>query len=97
MTIQDLFDLCNELKYSQGFYGRLLAQLEDMSDDQLAQVDSVIRNANLQIKDTSQIIKHEKGEADTTYNIDPYQISESYYDMLRNPLDYTEIDEDGVY
>lgn len=100
--IGDLDELHNGDKYLrttgnvdetiQGFDSKVVFE-----DHHLNVGGSEIRNANLQIKDTSQIIKHEKGEADTTYNIDPYQISESYYDMLRNPLDYTEIDEDGVY
>lgn len=48
MTIQDLFDLCNELKYSQGFYGRLLRELEEMDEEQLLDLDIMIRDANLQ-------------------------------------------------
>lgn len=48
MTIEDLFELCNELSRSQGFYGRLLRQLEEMDATQLLDLDIAIRNANLQ-------------------------------------------------
>lgn len=48
MTIDDLFLLCNELSRSQGFYGRLLRQLEEMDTTQLLDLDIAIRNANLQ-------------------------------------------------
>ena len=48
MTINDLFDLCEQLKYSQGFYGRLLRNLNEMSEDDLHELDLQIQNANLQ-------------------------------------------------
>ena len=48
MTINDLFDLCNTLKYSQGFYGRLLRELEQMDELRLHELDLQIRQANLQ-------------------------------------------------
>ena len=48
MTIKDLFDLCEQLKYSQGFYGRLLAQLNEMCEEDLHELDLQIQNANLQ-------------------------------------------------
>jgi hypothetical protein len=48
MTIRDLFSLCETMKYSQGFYGRLLRQLNEMDEFQLHELDIEIRNANLQ-------------------------------------------------
>lgn len=48
MTIRDLFSLCETMQYSQGFYGRLLRQLNDMDEFQLHELDIEIRNANLQ-------------------------------------------------
>lgn len=48
MTIKDLFDLCETMKYSQGFYGRLLRQLNEMDDIELADLNTVIQSANLQ-------------------------------------------------
>lgn len=48
MTIDDLFLLCNELSKSQGFYGRLLRQLEEMDEIELADLNIAIQNANLQ-------------------------------------------------
>lgn len=48
MTIKDLFDLCNELSRSQGFYGRLLNTLNELDEFQLHELDLQIKNANLQ-------------------------------------------------
>ena len=48
MTINDLFELCEQLRYSQGFYGRLLHQLNEMCEDDLHELDLQIQNANLQ-------------------------------------------------
>lgn len=48
MTIKDLFDLCEELRFSQGFYGRLLRQLNELDEFQLHELDLQIKNANLQ-------------------------------------------------
>lgn len=48
MTINDLFDLCKSLAQSQGFYGRLLCELNEMCEDDLHELDTVIRAANLQ-------------------------------------------------
>jgi hypothetical protein len=48
MTINDLFDLCRSLAQSQGFYGRLLCNLNEMSEDDLHELDLQIQNANLQ-------------------------------------------------
>lgn len=48
MTIKDLFELCEELRFSQGFYGRLLNTLNEMSEQDLHELDLQIQNANLQ-------------------------------------------------
>lgn len=48
MTIKDLFDLCEELRFSQGFYGRLLNALNELDEFQLHELDLQIKNANLQ-------------------------------------------------
>lgn len=48
MTIKDLFDLCEELRFSQGFYGRLLNTLNELDEFQLHELDLQIKNANLQ-------------------------------------------------
>ena len=48
MTLKDLFDLCEQLQYSQGFYGRLLRQLNNADEEQLHELDIAIQNANLQ-------------------------------------------------
>lgn len=48
MALNDLFELCHTLAPSQGFYGRLLHQLNAMDDEQLREVDIAIRDANLQ-------------------------------------------------
>ena len=48
MTIKDLFDLCEDLRFSQGFYGRLLNTLNELDEFQLHELDLQIKNANLQ-------------------------------------------------
>lgn len=48
MTIKDLFELCEELRFSQGFYGRLLNALNELDEFQLHELDLQIQNANLQ-------------------------------------------------
>lgn len=48
MTIKDLFELCEELSRSQGFYGRLLNTLNELDEFQLHELDLQIKNANLQ-------------------------------------------------
>lgn len=48
MTIKDLFELCEELRFSQGFYGRLLNTLNELDEFQLHELDLQIKNANLQ-------------------------------------------------
>jgi len=41
MSFDECIDLITELSYSQGFYGRLLRDIEDLDDDKLAEVKSV--------------------------------------------------------
>ncbi|MBR6641619.1 MAG: hypothetical protein IKL08_05455 [Clostridia bacterium] len=54
MGIEDLFALCRKLAPSQGFYGRLLAQLEEMHEYDLDLIDQDMKEANL--KDEIDII-----------------------------------------
>lgn len=42
LGIEDLFDLCRSLQHSQGFYGRLLNNLNDMTDDEKDHLNSVM-------------------------------------------------------
>lgn len=48
MRLNDLIDLCNKFKYSQGFYGRLLRDIEEMSEQEQADLDYMIQSANLE-------------------------------------------------
>lgn len=41
MSFDECIDLITELSYSQGFYGRLLRDIEDLDYDKLAEVKSV--------------------------------------------------------
>lgn len=54
MGIEDLIKLCRKLAPSQGFYGRLLAQLEEMNENDLDLIDQDMKEANL--KDEIDII-----------------------------------------
>jgi hypothetical protein len=54
MGVKDLFALCRKLAPSQGFYGRLLAQLEEMDENDLDLVEQDMKEANL--KDEVDII-----------------------------------------
>jgi hypothetical protein len=54
MGIEDLFALCRKLAPSQGFYGRLLAQLEEMDENDLDLINQDMKEANL--KDEIDII-----------------------------------------
>ena len=47
MRVDDLIKLCKKLAPSQGFYGRLLAQLEDADEEMLADIDIAMQGANL--------------------------------------------------
>ena len=47
MRIDDLFRLCEKLQYSQGFYGRLLRELNNMDEIELADLDLAIQQADL--------------------------------------------------
>ena len=46
LGFEDLYELCAELAHSQGFYGRLLASLNEMSDEEIADIDNVIKEQN---------------------------------------------------
>lgn len=54
MRVDDLIKLCKKLAPSQGFYGRLLAQLEEMNENDLDLIDQDMKEANL--KDEIDII-----------------------------------------
>lgn len=47
MRVDDLFRLCEKLQYSQGFYGRLLRELNEMDKIELADLDLAIQQADL--------------------------------------------------
>lgn len=47
MRVDDLIKLCKKLAPSQGFYGRLLEKLENMDEDELADLDYSMQSANL--------------------------------------------------
>jgi len=48
MGVKDLIELCESLASSQGFYGRLLADLYAMSDEELNAIDEQMKSADLQ-------------------------------------------------
>lgn len=54
MRVDDLIRVCKYLAKSQGFYGRLLARLEEMDEQDLSDIDSAMQSANL--KDDLDII-----------------------------------------
>jgi hypothetical protein len=43
MDFNDLLELCEELKNSQGFYGRLLRDLNDTDEDQRHRLTELFR------------------------------------------------------
>ena len=47
MRVDDLIRVCKDLAKSQDFYGRLLAQLEEMDEQDLSDIDSAMQSANL--------------------------------------------------
>lgn len=47
MRVDDLIELCKKLAPSQGFYGRLLRDLEEMNEEALADIDIAMQGANL--------------------------------------------------
>ena len=47
MRVNDLIELCKKLAGSQGFYGRLLRDLNEMDEDALAEIDEAMQGANL--------------------------------------------------
>ena len=54
MRVDDLIRVCKVFAKSQGFYGRLLARLEEMDEQDLSDIDSAMQSANL--KDDLDII-----------------------------------------
>ena len=48
MRVDDLIKLCKKLAPSQGFYRRLLEELENMDEGELADLDYSMQQANLQ-------------------------------------------------
>ena len=54
MRVDDLIKLCKKLAPSQGFYERLLEELENMDEQDLSDIDSAMQSANL--KDDLDII-----------------------------------------
>ena len=54
MRVDDLIKLCKKLAPSQGFYGRLLRQLEEMDEQELGEIDTVMQS--LDLKDDLDII-----------------------------------------
>ena len=60
MRVDDLIRVCKDLAKSQGFYGRLLARLEEMDEQDLSDIDSAMQSANL--KDDLDIILWLEGE-----------------------------------
>ena len=47
LGFEDLYQLCVELSHSQGFYGRLLADLQELDEDEIAELDERIKAQNL--------------------------------------------------
>lgn len=54
MGVDDLIKLCKSLAKSKGFYERLLEQLDNMSEEELADIDCTMKENNL--KDDLDII-----------------------------------------
>lgn len=50
MGFKDLYDLCDELRFSQGFYGRLFRQLQEMTDEDIAILDEEMKRQKLKDK-----------------------------------------------
>ena len=62
MRVDDLIRVCKDLAKSQDFYGRLLARLEEMDEQDLSDIDSAMQSANL--KDDLDIILWLEGNYD---------------------------------
>jgi hypothetical protein len=54
MGVKDLIELCKQLSKSQGFYGRLLRQLQEADDDTLNEINKTMLKHNF--KDTLDIV-----------------------------------------
>ncbi len=50
MGFKELYDLCDELRFSQGFYGRLFRELQEMSDEDIAILDEEMKRQNFKDK-----------------------------------------------
>ena len=50
LGFEDLYELCAELSHSQGFYGRLLANLQELNEEEIAELDEHIKAQNLKTK-----------------------------------------------
>ena len=48
LGFEDLYELCAELSHSQGFYGRLLANLQELNEDEIAELDERLKEQNLE-------------------------------------------------
>lgn len=46
LGFEDLYELCCELSHSQGFYGRLLSDLQELDEDEIAELDEKIKEQN---------------------------------------------------
>lgn len=46
LGFKDLYNLCAELSHSQGFYGRMLANLQELNEEQIAELDKEIKSHN---------------------------------------------------
>lgn len=47
LGFKDLYELCESLSHSQGFYGRLLANLQELNEEEIAELDEQIKAQNL--------------------------------------------------
>ena len=54
LGFKELYNLCDELRFSQGFYGRLFRQLQEMSDEDRDELNTIMLAQNF--KDTLDII-----------------------------------------
>lgn len=50
MGFKDLYDLCDELRFSQGFYSRLFRQLQEMSDEEKDELNAIMLAQNFKDK-----------------------------------------------
>lgn len=48
LGFEDLYELCAKLSHSQGFYGRLLADLQELNEEEIAELDERIKSQKLE-------------------------------------------------